>query len=614
MSLSPPEDVDRWRPSLVAGGTGLLAGWNEAEVLVSADVHVARRLGAVAGEEDERVLLALALAVRAVREGSVCVDLATVGDLLTETGGEAVADLSVPEPEAWTAAVLASPLTGPRRPLLHLDGRLYLHRYAEEESQVVADLETRAQHAPAVDERALAAALAELFPDEDFRDQRDATEVACRHLTSVVTGGPGTGKTTTVARLIAVLLRTHPADAPPLRIHLAAPTGKAAARMAQAVVDAAGRPDFPADLRDRVAGLEASTLHRLLGFRPGARGRFRHHRGNRLAADLVVVDESSMLSLTLTARLLEAVRPGARLVLVGDADQLASVDAGAVLTDLVTGLRQRPDAPVAELGPTRRFGRRIGDVADAVRRGDADAVVALLQQEADPDAPVEDGRVTWSDGTDLSEVLVHRALALHAAAEGGSTRDALAELARHRMLCAHRTGPWGATTWNRTVTRELGAALGTHLPEWYAGRPLVVDSNDPGLRLFNGDSAVVCRDGAVGPGGPGGSGRLVGAVEDATQPDGRLLGTTRLADTSTAYALTVHRAQGSQFDEVTLLLPEAGSRALTRELLYTALTRARLHVRVVGSEEALRAAVGRRARRASGLAGRLAAGAGPAHR
>ncbi|HET6560320.1 MAG TPA: exodeoxyribonuclease V subunit alpha [Marmoricola sp.] len=587
-------------------GEGVLRSLNEAGVLEAPDVHVARRLGVLGGEADPEVLLGVALAVRAVRNGSVCVDLSDVHRLET--------DVAWPVPEGWVAAVAASPLVSAG--VVHLLGpMLYLSRYWAEESQVVADLTTRdGSGAPPVESAALEEALTRYFPGEVFDGQREAARLACQRWTSVVTGGPGTGKTTTIARLLGVLLCTE--GARPLRVALAAPTGKAAARMAQAVREATDPPtveglpafpgtdaeaDDPAALRrDRIRTLEGSTLHRLLGWRSDSSTRFRHDRGNRLPYDVVVVDETSMVSLTLMARLLEAMRPEARLVLVGDADQLASVEAGAVLGDVVRGWSG--SGPVARLDRTHRYGRNIAALAEAVNAGDADRVVELLQEGAG--GTPADGRLLWLDGDPeehpgLDALLAGHVTAVREAALRGDGAEALRRYEAHRVLCAHRDGPFGVSHWNARVERLLTEATGLdRLDEWYAGRPVVVNSNDRGLNLWNGDTAVTCVERTdAGP-------RLVGVVGDGTGA-GRRLATTRLADVSTAHAMTVHRSQGSQFDEVTVVLPEPESRILTRELLYTAVTRARSVVRLVGSEEALRAAVGRPAQRATGLRVRL---------
>ncbi|MPV49004.1 exodeoxyribonuclease V subunit alpha [Pseudactinotalea sp. HY160] len=594
--------VDRlgeWDPARVRGLSGLLAALNETGEITAADVHIARGLTRLTGEERETHALAVALTVRAVRGGSVCLDLGGVpvgpDDERTQLW-PAVPPEDWPRvhEDGWVAELAGSALIGGSGGAgvhpLRLDGdRLYLDRYWQEETAVLTHLETRGARSVPVDEAALAASLAEYFPGEGFADQRAAAEVAARSLTSVITGGPGTGKTTTVARLLGSLLDQDPYA----RIALAAPTGKAAARMAEAIRAAAADPTFPTRHADRIAALPATTIHRLLGTIPDQGTRFRHHRGNRLPVDMVVLDETSMVSLTMMARILEALRPGARLVLVGDADQLASVEAGAVLGDLVAGLRSRPGAPVAELTRNRRFGEGIGALAGAVRDGDSDAALAALTS-GNPSR-----RFIGID--DLEGIVTPAALRLHELAAAGDRAGALTVLEEHRMLCAHRDGPTGAAHWNRRLEEWLAASLGHRLGRWYPGQPLLVTSNDYGLRLYNGDIGVVVDTGAGG---------LAAVIADGSHPQGRLVALARLNDVVTAHAMTVHRSQGSQFQDVSVLLPAIDSAILTRELLYTALTRARRSVAIVGEQEVLVRAITHHTSRASGLAQRLARSAG----
>ncbi|MFJ3405008.1 exodeoxyribonuclease V subunit alpha [Promicromonospora sp. NPDC090134] len=577
------------------GATGLLRAFNDAGVLTAADVHVARRTADVVGEDDEAVRLAVALAVRAVRQGSVCVDLGGFGD-----GSDEVA-LPWPAADGWLDRVAAGPLA--ERSVVRADlGLLYLDRYWREERQVRDDLAARlVAPAPAVDDALLEDSAARLFPGDAYAEQRVAALSTARRLTTVLTGGPGRGKTTTVAGLLALLAeQAEHAGGRRLRIALAAPTGKAAARMQEAVAESLGavpepgRPQFIDDDRRRLDGLQAGTLHRLLGWRPGSGTRFRHDRSNRLPHDVVVVDETSMVSLTLMARLLEAVRPDARLVLVGDPDQLASVEAGAVLADLVAGLGERADGVVtALLADHRSESAAITGLAAAIQDGDPEAVLAALT--------AGDGVVELVHPDDaaalagLQDELTRYALAVRGLALAGDAAGAVELAERHRLLCAHREGPWGAAHWNRLVERRLGEASGAYLgaavgSEWYAGRPVLITANDYGLGLFNGDTGVVVADGE----------NLRAHISG-----GASFGVSRLGDVETLHAMTVHKSQGSQAETVTVLLPDETSPLLTRELFYTAVTRARRRVRVVGTPEAVRAAVVRRARRASGLAVRL---------
>jgi exodeoxyribonuclease V alpha subunit len=541
---------------IVTRAEGLLREFNEVGVLAPADVHVARRLAALAGETDAAVLLALALAVRGPRLGHVYVDLATIRETATVDSDEPLALSALPWPDTdeWLAKVAASPVLD--RPLKLEGSSLYLDRYWREERQVAADLRALAEaDAPPVDEAALAAGIAQRLTDPR---QALAAETAMRRRFAVVAGGPGTGKTTTVAHIVALLLDQQPNAL----IALAAPTAVAAARLTDAM-RAAG-----------LADIEARTLHRLLGWRPGAHSRFRHDRGNRLPHDVVIVDETSMVSLSLMARLVEAVRPGARLILVGDPGQLTSIEAGAVLGDIAAV----GDAVVV-LDEVYRYDERIGRLAAAIREGDADATVAAL------------AGVTWIDDLEASlepvrERAVATARAVTAAAERGDGAQALSQLRGFRLLCAHRRGPYGVSGWTARIEEWIGAGGG----DWYVGRPLLVTENDYWLQLFNGDTGVVI---ASAPG------EVVAAFERVQ------VSPTRLAAVETVYAMTVHKAQGSQFDTAAVVLPDPSSRILTRELLYTAVTRASSELIVVASEEAIRAAVGRPVARASGLRGLL---------
>ena len=586
--LFEPVDEHDWR--IAIGATGLLATFNEAGLLSSSDLHVATRVGALGGESDERVLLAVALAVRAVRRGSVCLDLASVAATAPE----------LPWPEEWPLA---------DSPLVHAGvvrfehGLLYLDRYHRLERQVHDDLAARLALAPpAVDEQRLEAALGRLSGGHFSPEQRDAVVAAVRRRTTILTGGPGTGKTTTVARLLALLADQAAAEGAGLSIALAAPTGKAATRLQEAVTIelaavASSWPEAPA----LVGRLDGLTLHRLLGWRPDNATRFRHDRANRLKYDVVVVDESSMVELTMMGRLLEALRPDSRLVLVGDPQQLTSVGAGAVLSDLVAGYEGRADSPVAQLSTNFRSEEDIKSLAAALRSGDPDEVVRVLRTPSD--------QVSWVETADEAEVeaalrpdSVAAARAVWTAARAEDPAAALAELDRYRLLCAHREGPYGVRRWNHLVERwlaedpEVDPQEVLYSGEWYVGRPLLVTSNDYALDVYNGESGVVVRQDQRRRVFIAGSERL------------KEFAPGRLDAVETMHAMTIHKSQGSQADRVSVLLPDEGSRLLTRELFYTAVTRARHHVRVVGSEAAVRAAVTTRAQRATGLPRRLAEG------
>ncbi len=633
-----PLEPDRFDVRRVLEAPGLLAEFNHAGVLAAADVHVALRLAALAGDDDQEVALATALAVRGPRLGHVYVDLESIRDTATVDAEDDVDVSALPWPvaAAWASRLAASPLVAvgeddaaSDRPLRLVEDTVYLDRYWREERGVAADIAALAASPhEGVDDRVLAAGLTRVFAAQPDGRQTLACASAVLRRLAVVAGGPGTGKTTTVARIVALLAeQAAAAGSPPPLVALAAPTGKAAARLEEAVHEEAAGLDVAGAIRAQLLDLKASTLHRLLGWRPDSRSRFRHNRGNRLPHDVVIVDETSMVSLSLMARLVEAVRPEARLVLVGDPGQLTSIEAGAVLGDVVgpasegplmgsaartrlaavTGLEVPAGQPpagatvgdgIVVLNRVHRYGGGIAAVAEDIRRGDADAVVETLASA--PDGVTWIARdVTAADAAATAPIrdgAVAAGRAVLEAARAGDARSALDALAAFRILCAHRRGAHGVSTWTEHIERWLAEEVEDFGAEgrWYAGRPLLVTENDYGLRLYNGDTGVVV---ATGPS------RLSAAFERR----GEIveLSPSRLTAVDTVYAMTIHKSQGSQFDTAAVLLPDVTSRILTRELLYTAVTRARERLIVAGTEEAIRAAVGRPVARASGLRRRL---------
>jgi exodeoxyribonuclease V alpha subunit len=605
------EARDQFDAALALGASGILGEFNRAGILSTSDVHVALTLARLGDTTDEVVCLGAALAARAPRLGHVCVDLASIA-VSASTDADTGADLGAlpwPDSELWLARLSASPLVGDDRPLHVAGSNLYLDRLWTDEVLVATDLLARAAHAPApVDERALAADVSVLFPTAGESDlQSLAAVTAVRRRFSVIAGGPGTGKTTTVARALALMEGQAAAtEARPPLFALAAPTGKAAARLEEAVHAEARAMDVDPATRERLLQLKGSTLHRLLGFNPGNRTRFRHDRFHHLPHDVVVVDETSMVSLSMMARLLQAMRPEARVILVGDPEQLASVEAGAVLGDIVGPQSSEGGAPVggtptAAIGEgivvlrrVHRFGGAIAELAQAIQRADADEVMAILA------AGHHDVEWIAGEGAPLSaeQLAPVRALAVESgravieSARAGRAEDAIAALAGFRLLCAHRQGPEGVATWTTIVEDWLQADVAGFVTgrDWYVGRPLIVTENDYGLQLYNGDTGVVME---------GSDGRLVAAFERGGVI--ALVSPTRLAAVDSVYAMTVHKSQGSQFGAVALLLPTLESRVLTRELLYTAVTRARERLVIAGPERSIRAAIERPITRASGL-------------
>lgn len=650
MSTSTPAGPERRG---AVGVDGLLADFQDADIVTPADARVGRTwrdIALAAGRaggspaEDEQFELAVALAVRALREGSTCLELDRAAQQFPPmaTPFEQSAAVTAapardwPQLEDWRAVLQGHPMVSEPvvgtidRPLL-LDGdRCYLTRFWQAEQVVRSALLTgdgdgAAIFAPVTDAERARGELDRLFGSDGVADpQRAAAAVAAGRRVSIVAGGPGTGKTYTVARIVALLLACADDRHPRVtRVALAAPTGKAAARMGEALDEAlAGMPDEDVA---RIGELRAQTLHRLLGARGGPRRGFRFGPSNPLLADVVIVDEASMVSLELMAHLVTALPPHGRLVLVGDPDQLGPIQAGAVLgdvaaapgraeVDLVDWMERTSPREAASpivhgvvrLTRNRRFGGRLADLSAAVRDGDEQRAVDLLGDGA-PDGIEwidDDPALLSADSTRWAalrqEVVdTRRAVARHAA--DGDVPAALGASEAHRLICGHRGGPYGVagwTRWMRLWLRQAGAAEASGAVALAAvddlatvGTLVLVTGNDYGAGIFNGDVGVTVQT----PAGVKIGFAQLGEVE--------LFNPTRLSDVQPLEAMTVHRAQGSQYDAVTVVLPPTGSPLLNRGLLYTALTRAKSRVRLIGTEAAVREAVATGVLRASGLRG-----------
>ncbi len=702
-----------------------LSLWVAQGWLRALDLHFAAFLAQRAPDADPLLLLAAALASHQLGRGHACLDLrATLADstaalALPPEGArwaamQAPADADAPKPPAvllagltparWTRALAHDGLVGDgagNTPLVRVGHRLYLRRYWQYEQSVRAAIRvrvgarvatpTQAAH-PAL-QGALAHALDVLFPHRDG-DAADWQKMACalvaRQAFGIVTGGPGTGKTTTVVRLLAVLQHLafsagDGGERRPLRIRMAAPTGKAAARLnasiagAVATLPLAGLQD-PADpeaaeaLRAAIP-TEVTTVHRLLGSRPDTR-HFRHHARNPLALDLLVLDEASMLDLEMMAAVLAALPTHAGLILLGDKDQLASVEAGAVLgdlcqradaghyradtaawlqattgemlgTDLCDAAGTDLDQAVVKLRVSHRFAGHsgIGRLAEAVNAGDvvamrrvlgaghADLASQTLANDAALRQLVLDGR-PQAFGTPASGPAPipppvgyrHYLRVLH---DSRPVADApqpdfdtwaqrvLEAHGRFQLLCALRSGPQGVEGLNQRVAALLRAEdlLEPEQGGWFLGRPVLVMRNDYGLKLMNGDVGVTLAlpvrvpvpvrvgDSAsalLPPGAPRSLLRV--AFADVEAPGGiRWVLPSRLREVQTVFAMTVHKSQGSEFSHTALLLPAQPSPVLTRELVYTGITRARHWCTLVADRPVLEAAVQRRVQRVGGL-------------
>ena len=614
----------------------LLDALHKGGHLRTLDHALAQSLRRLDRDTPDAVLAAAALASLAVAKGHAGVRLGAA-DALVE------AEIAWPDADAWTRQLAASrwvdtpddatAVADPHAPLVLEGGLLYLRRYREYERALALGLQRIAtQPVPETGIEPLAPLFARLFPQATHDDrQARAAALALRHALLLVTGGPGTGKTTTTARLLVLLVAQalHAGRASP-RIALAAPTGRAAERMAESVrqaVQALAAMGVDADL---LAALPTSgtTLHRLLGTIPDS-PRFRHDGDNPLPFDVVVVDEASMIDLPLMAKLVDAVASGTRLVLLGDPDQLPSVEAGDVLAAILGAVGEgdamergdvdelRPllgdgdkTSVLAQEGGEARFpGIRVhlqrgwrqsealdlAPLAAAVREGDADAALGQLRAGTLSNVHFHEGLADPLE-PQRDDLLAHFRALGHAA----TPADALAQSTRLRLLTAVREGPQGARTLNARIERLLaeGGGSGRAPQGHFQGQLLIVTENSYRHRLFNGDIGVCMRDAA---------GTLVAWFpgDDAGHP--RAFHPAALPAHESAFAMTVHKAQGSEFDTVWLLLPARGNRVLSRELVYTGITRARRALHVAGSEAVIREALARHAGRWSGLGWRLGA-------
>jgi exodeoxyribonuclease V alpha subunit len=597
-------------PRTVVHAPGLLAPFNDAGVLDPLDVHAASTIARLCGETDELVILAAALAVRGAGFGHVCIVPSSQREAVAVEGREpeVVDALPWPEDQAWESALAGSAMVGDGsgdEPLVLSGDRVYLERYFRYEEAVSAMIDERLTAAPRAAGPQAHATLARLLPplvSDVANRQHTAAATVLDGAFTVIAGGPGTGKTYTLAALLAALAK-DPGQEFPL-VALCAPTGKAAARMGEAVTEYADGLEDP-EVAATLRALEPSTIHRLLGWTWG-RGRFRHHQRNRLPHDVVIVDEMSMVSLPLAAKLMAAVRDEATVVLVGDPSQLVSIEAGTVLADVVGPAAGDAPAPpsiarppiadrVVVLDRVHRFaeGGSIAEFATAVRRGDGDHALELLDRGSDELSWVKEQSAAGFEAL-WDRVIEARARIVELANGPGGEDAALEQLGNLAVLCAHREGPGSVAGWRR----EIETALDERFPglryhgEWYPGRPVMITANDYRLGLFNGDIGVAVR-----------SGDGLRVVFDRGRA--RSFRPSDLGDLRTVHAMTIHKSQGSQFRDVVVSLPTERSRLLTRELLYTAVTRASGSVTIVGDEASIRYGVERSVQRASGLRSRL---------
>ena len=586
------------------------------------DLKFARFMARLGHCDRPELVAAAALASRATASGDVCVQLSEFAAHALPT-----LDLTTPDLSSWIESLRACPVIGAPgefRPLvLDEKGRLYLYRYWEYEKRLADNILARAVDADDVDEKLLRKGLKRYFPDERDAEQKLAAATAVLRRFAVISGGPGTGKTTTVVKIIALL--AEQAGARRLSVALAAPTGKAAARVQDAMRGALTRLELDLFTRDSMPE-EAVTIHRLLGARKESIS-YRHGPGNPLSLDVLIVDEASMADLALAVRLMEALPARTRVILLGDKDQLASVEAGSVLADIcrysgystrfakklasVTGVAAGKivmagtDAPalsdsIALLERSYRFGPEsgIGNLARLVNAGQGEEALELA-------AGARHGDLAWHSvspselRSSIASSVIDRLRGYFDAVGANESPLRMFELLNEfRVLCARRSGRFGARGVNGTIEELLDEKRLVDTGDtWYAGRPVMITRNDYNLRLFNGDVGITLPD-------PEAEGRL--KVFFFSGSEGlRGMAPSRLPEHETVYAMTVHKSQGSEFGDVLLILPDEVSPIMTRELIYTGVTRAMRRVEVWGTEAVFVGAVKQRLTRASALAERL---------
>lgn len=605
----------------------------DSGMLSDLDIHFAGFIGRLAGTRVPEVLLAGAIASSYTRKGHICLDLSRLEGKQLLEGEDGRDPVICPELGAWLKKLKKSPVVGKPgeyKPLI-LDDRsgLYLYRYWDYQQELANLIRRRVGDGDKnIDERLLREGLERLFgtgkaEEPDWQKIAAFTSVVKRFC--VISGGPGTGKTTTVAKILALIIEQ--AGPRKLRIALVAPTGKAAARLQEAIKFAKGKvtqseacAHCPESINEAIPE-GASTIHRLLGTIPGS-PYFRHNAQNRLPVDVVVVDEASMVDLALMSKLIQALPPQARMILLGDKDQLASVEAGAVLGDIcdtgnvhsfsrrfresvkkVTGYEIRTQLngeaesgiqnSIVQLKKSFRFGSDsgIGAVSRAVNAGDDDLAVTLVREGKYSDIKWRDLPQSIGLPIAIKEMVVRE---FGDYLRSGDIREVFRLFDRFRILCALREGPYGVINLNALVEQILtDQGLIDPRKGWYPGRPILITRNDYNLRLFNGDVGIVLPNCAAN--------NDLRAFFPAADGTVRKFHPLRLPEHETVYAMTVHKSQGSEFYRVLLLLPDRDFPLLTRELAYTGITRAKKGVEIWGNEDVFRAAVCRRIERMSGL-------------
>jgi exodeoxyribonuclease V alpha subunit len=591
------------------------------------DIQFAKFISRLDGGENQQLALAAAMVSNRVQAGHICLNLAeSAGTSIS--AGDSDSKIELPRLPEWLTALEASSVVGKPgeyKPLI-LDGksRLYLYRYWNYEKILGDSIINRAAlECNNIDSNLLHDGLIRMFPDDGDSEtdwQKVAAFIALTRSFCVISGAPGTGKTATVAKIIALLLEQDQS----IRFALTAPTGKAAVRLQESIREIKQTLDCPEAIKNLITD-SASTIHRLLKPVPDS-PYFKFNRDNPLPADVVIVDEASMVDLALMAKLVAALKPRTRLILLGDKDQLSSVEAGAVLNDIcgadrkygfssrfhelyhdITGETLRLAADDAFNSPMKdcivrlhrnyRFGIRSGiwAASHSINTGDNREALAILDSDKFSDIRRRPLPGLKNVIASLKDKIIEGYKAYLTASDPAEAIDLFGQF---RILCAVREGPYGVVVVNKYIEQILRSArLIEPASPWYIGRPVMVTRNDYGLDLYNGDIGLVLSD-------PESDNR---PRVHFRGPDGALrkISPVRLPEHETVFAMTVHKSQGSEYDRIILILPERDSPVVTRELIYTGLTRAKKTAEIWCNENVLEAGLARNIRRSSGLADRL---------
>lgn len=543
------------------------------------DVAFARFLGgrATLDPAQKPAFETLVMAVsREQSQGHSCIQLDEQERALVLASGLAVS----PSPDGnWQQA---APL-----PLVVEQDRLYLYRYWFYENRLAMQIKTMTGLSETHDRKIAAcpSALLDRYfgvgADNTIDWQREAAGMAIKQPFCIITGGPGTGKTTTVVKILALLQELAEQ---PLLIALAAPTGKAAMRLQESIGFNKAALPCSETLKSHIPET-VTTLHRLLGAKPPS-PYFHHDAATPLVHDLIVVDEASMVDLALMSKLIDALKPGSRLILLGDKDQLASVESGAVLADLTLALPEH----TLELKQSHRFDGVIKRLAVAVNLQQHELAWEILQEGNENSALLETDMVDYIAAQQLDYLWMIKA--------GAEFTEVYRAFNRFQVLCSNKLGKNGVAGITFAVEQKLLGQNAVNLSGlWYSGRPVMVTQNNPALHLYNGDIGICMPDREQG-------GRLMAFFQRADGSVKKYL-PARVPHCETVFAMTIHKSQGSEFEEVLIVLPETVNPVLTKELLYTAITRAKKTVKLVATEAVFAAATGQKVKRITGLAGKF---------